>query len=359
MFGIIADLIASVVSILLPAYLSYKSLRTADPAQTTPWLIYFIMLSLTLFFESWTVFILGWFPFYSWFRLFFLLYLVLPQTQGAKILYLQYVEPYIVSHEKNIDHFIGEAHDRLESMGLSYLSVVVEWIREKVLGQASPQPTKPAAGAAGYGAAASYASDLLSRFAMPAARTNAAQATGLTSLLSAALTSTSSATATRSDPSAHGHADISVLQSLLNNPNTSNADKSFAIQSQRDRLNTLMKMLDKEQQSLDLAYGSGSGGSRGGFPKSVSQQSFERVDYDDVAGGMHTPGSSQHSTPPKPSSGKRTTSGGFMSGWLGGDAQQEVRRDDGDDIVSKGWSAARDMTETIMGSGSDTRYRRH
>lgn len=369
----------SVTTILLPAYLSYKSLRTSDPAQTTPWLIYFIILSLSLLFESWTVFILGWIPFYSWFRLFFLLYLVLPQTQGAKHLYLTYVEPYIVTHEKNIDQFIGEVHQNLEKMGLSYLSVVVEYIREKILGQASPQPQqKPGQGAAGYGAVGSYATDLLSRFAMPSARTNAAQATGLTGLLSAALSATSSGGATRSvDPSGHSNfpTDLSSLQSLLTNPNASSAEKSSVIQSQRERLNTLLKALDKEQHTLDLAYGSDSrstshrnviGGDRpasssnsagiGGFQKSRSEQSFERVEYDDYGGGIHTPESSQQSTPPRGNGGggKRTSSGGFMSGWLGGGSEEPGR----EDLTSKGWSAAKEMTEAIMSSGTD-RSRSH
>lgn len=333
------------------------------------------MLALSLLFESWTVFILGWIPFYSWLRLIFLLYLALPQTQGAKLLYLGYVEPYIVTHENEIDRFIGEAHAKLQSVGLGYLSIIVEYIRDKVLGQAPPQQSKSSVGTSGYSAqASSYASDLLSRFAMPSARTNAApyQAQipgGIASFLGSALAG-SQATGTRSVSSeSHGQAgsaipDLATLQSYLSSPATSNSQKTDLIQSQRDRLTGLLKALDKEQQTLDLAYGSsgntrpsrpsssGSGLGPGLGSKSRSEQSFEQVSYDEV----HSPGSSHSLTPQQSTDraqAKRTTSGGWAGAWFGGSPNTKDKDDDAQDLVSKGWSAARDMTEAVISSGVD------
>ncbi len=46
---------------LFPIFASYKALRTSDPAQLTPWLMYWVVLSSVLLVESWTVFILGWY----------------------------------------------------------------------------------------------------------------------------------------------------------------------------------------------------------------------------------------------------------------------------------------------------------
>ncbi|KAK5957069.1 hypothetical protein OHC33_001438 [Knufia fluminis] len=407
MFGIIADLISSVTTILLPCYLSYKSLRLGDPAQTTPWLIYFIILTLTLLAESWTLFIIGWMPFYSWFRLFFLLYLVLPQTQGAKHLYLTYFEPFIVHHETQIDDFIGQAHQRLEQMGLGYMNIVVEWIREKILGQTSPQAQGVRAasaippGAQGY---ASYATDLLSRFAMPAARTSAAPsmtaggAGGMLNMLSsaagAALSAGAASGTSRSVPASAQAA--SLPDTFLSNLGSMSSDqKSSFISTQRDRLNAMLRALDKEQQTLDLAYGeskiaSASGrrppSSQGGeFTKSRSQMSFDNIDYDDLnssSGGNGSGYPSQHSTPPTmrqtSGQGKRTTSGnwvtGGLGGWLGGSPREDTRdrddRDDrgyreerrsprvsggggDDDYPSRGYTSARDITETIARSARD------
>lgn len=373
----------------MPCYLAYKSLRTGDPAQTTPWLIYFIMLTLALLAESWTLFVIGWMPFYSWFRLFFLLYMVLPQTQGAKFLYLTYFEPFILHHEHQIDAFIGQTHARLEQMGLGYMNIVVEWLREKVLGQSSPQAhaaTSVPPGAQGY---ATYAADLLSRFAMPQARTNAAPAVSgaggmLGMLSSAAGAAMSNQSTSRSMPAATQAAGIP--DSLLSGIGAMSSDqKSSYIVSQRDRLTNMLKALDKEQQTLDLAYGDAKGTGRrtpssqgGEFTKSRSQMSFDNIDYDDVHSSSGSGYPSQHSTPPtmRQSSGqKRTTSGnwvtGNLGGWLGGSPRdertehdhREERRSprvsggaahpDDEDYASRGWSTARDITDSIARSGRD------
>ena len=60
MFGLLT-ICSSVVTVLFPIFASYKALRTSDPAQLTPWLMYWVVLSSALLVESWTVFILGWY----------------------------------------------------------------------------------------------------------------------------------------------------------------------------------------------------------------------------------------------------------------------------------------------------------
>ncbi|KAI1624096.1 jumonji domain-containing protein 1 [Exophiala viscosa] len=389
MFGIIADLIASATTFLLPAYLSYKALRTNDPAQTHPWLIYFTILTLTLLFESWTIFIIGWIPFYSWLRLIFLLYLVLPQTQGAKLLYLEYLEPYIVDHESRIDQFIGETHARLQQMGLGYMNILIEFLRDKILGQKSPQPEhSQSQSTAGAGTAiyASYASDLLSRFAMPGARTDQPNPQGTTSasvysaisnLAGAAFAGSSAAGAPRSA----AHEASSIPGSLVDTiPGSTSSEKANYISAQRERLSTLLKALDREQQSLDLAYGSAptynrppssSSGASGLKTKSRSEVSFENVDYDEATERVHTPGSTPPRLATEPPQARRTTSGNWlpagMGGWFGGGSSttphnDRTERDRGDtdeqsSTASKGWSAARDITEEMargMSSGVDT-----
>lgn len=51
----------SALTILFPVFASYKALRTSDPSQLAPWLMYWVVLSAILLAESWTVFILGWY----------------------------------------------------------------------------------------------------------------------------------------------------------------------------------------------------------------------------------------------------------------------------------------------------------
>lgn len=52
---------SSVASFLFPLFASYKALKTSDPAQLTPWLMYWVVLACALLVESWTEFILVWY----------------------------------------------------------------------------------------------------------------------------------------------------------------------------------------------------------------------------------------------------------------------------------------------------------
>lgn len=268
-----------------------------------------------------------------------------------------------MGHEHRIDQFIGEAHERLQQLGLGYLNILIEFVRDRILGQKSPQQQAPAA--AGY---ASYAQDLLSRFAMPGARINTPNPPGTTSAGVYSMVSNLAGVAFAGSTSTRSAATeaASIPGSLFDDiPGGSSAEKGTYISLQRERLANMLKALENEQQNLDLAYGAAPGhrppssGSGGLKTKSKSEQSFENVDYDDA---RHTPGS----TPPKLAEGRRSTSGNWIpagvSGWFGaagdGDERLERRQDDSSSSrVSKGWSAAKDITDELargMSSGVDT-----
>jgi len=218
---------------------------------------------------------------------------------------------------------------------------------------------------------------------MPGARTNTPNPPGTTSAGVYGMVSNLAGAAFASPTTSRSAATeaASIPGSLFEDiPGGSSAEKGTYITVQRERLANMLRALDNEQQTLDLAYGSspaqskrplssGSGAAGGGGlkTKSKSEQSFENVDYDDA---RHTPGS----TPPKlATEGRRTTSGNWIpagvSGWFGGAAaagtsggvndRVERNREDSSAAatVSKGWSAARDITEEMArgtSSGVDT-----
>jgi hypothetical protein len=305
-----------------------------------PWLIYFLILSLTLLFESWTYFIIGWVPFYSWFRLFFLLYLVLPQTQGAKILYLNYLDPFVVGHERELDRVVEETHRWLESFGIGYFNFVVEWLRDRILGQKNPQAGTQQAGPEQAGGYASYAQDLLARFAMPAARDSSGA--GIYGTLSGLASTYAASTGGRRDlvGDAAGIPDSLVRDISLRDMSTN--DRGKALDREHERLTQMLKALEAEKQSHDLAYGSAPGArsvSGGLKTKSCSEQSFENLSHDDAEG--HRPAAD------------RRTSGGWaagVQGWFGGEGDKKEKGG------SKGWSAAKDITDAMtegLSSGFD------
>lgn len=175
---------------------------------------------------------------------------MLPQTQGAKLLYTNYVEPFIASHERQIETFIGDLHEKGSKAGLGYLKQLIDLIRERAFGlpptRSEPQATQPAT-------AASYAQSLLSRFAMPSAR--APTTSDFYSMLSgavAAATSSSTTTAVRSSMNASHGNNNPLIPAHLTTP----SDKQTFLSAQREKLAALTRALDREQRDLDLAYGS-------------------------------------------------------------------------------------------------------
>ncbi|KAJ5143676.1 TB2/DP1/HVA22-related protein [Penicillium bovifimosum] len=272
MFGIFADLMSSVLTILFPVFASYKALRSSDPSQLAPWLMYWVVLSVILLAESWTVFIIGWFPFYSWIRLGFMAYLVLPQTQGARVLYQDYVDPFLTHHEREIEEMIGRTHERAKALGLQYFYKAVDLIRVKVLGLPQQRPATPP-----QPGAASYAQSLLSRAAVGSVTAGG-----------------KSQEAREEELSASGNLLQRQMQSM------SGTEKAQFISTQRELLDHLRSTLAREEQGSsrgeldtdDLVYG---------IPlrKNRSENSFEVVDDEDLGR--------------RP---ERTTSGGWSSGWF-------------------------------------------
>ncbi|KAM0351937.1 hypothetical protein ACHAPU_002453 [Fusarium lateritium] len=306
MFDLFPMLLSSVACYLFPIFASYKALKTHDPVQLTPWLMYWVVLSCCLLAESWVWFIVSWIPLYGYFRLLFLLYLILPQTQGARRLYEEYVHPYLEQNETQIDDFIASAHERLTAAGMSYLKLAIEQFKIKVLGLPPSEPESPPPETA-----QGYTQTLLSRFNVPAARWGGNNAnssgTDFYSLLSSAVAAATNAGGQSAGTRTVGGEPTNSAALIPPHLRESGARMDF-ISAQRDRLNVLLSALDREAQDLrtdaqraqqntgprrdPMAYG-GYGENEGdeptqrppsgqsgwsGISKSRSETDFERID---------------------------------------------------------------------------------
>ncbi|TGO26719.1 hypothetical protein BPAE_0054g00270 [Botrytis paeoniae] len=272
MFDTFARLLSSVPTFLFPVFASYKALKTSDPALLTPWLMYWVVLAIALFAESWVGFILVWIPFYSWFRLGFLLYLILPQTQGARVLYQTHVHPWLHNNELAIDDFIASAHERAKAAGMTYLKQAIELIRQQVFGLPPKEPTPPSTPST-Y----SYTQSLMARFNLPSARPSfplnpvggaASSATDFYSLLASAVSAATSSNA------ATGGSDTRDLSNsgMLIPPHVSGSERMTFIQAQRERLSILLSALDKEAQTLQ---------NEKRVPRNISSMSFDGTSSED------------------------------------------------------------------------------
>ena len=76
-------------------------------------------------------------PFYYLFKMLFLLYLALPQTQGASYLYLTHLEPTLRAHEQQIDAALAQ----LSARAFSFLQARARMLWDCIVASAStPQP---------------------------------------------------------------------------------------------------------------------------------------------------------------------------------------------------------------------------
>ncbi|KAJ9649568.1 hypothetical protein H2201_007156 [Coniosporium apollinis] len=289
MFDILPNLLTTLLTILLPIYASYKALRTSDPAQLTPWLMYWVIVSLINTVES-TFWIITWFPFYAYLRLALGLYLVAPGKQGATFLYTTYVHPFFEDHEREIDEWISEAHDKAKAAGLQYMKQAIEWVKVNVLGMQPKPPSPPPS------RHVSYTQALLSRFNLPSAREGlAAPAGDFYALLSAALQTTTASGGSR-DVQAES---LSTSGTLIPPHLDSAEDRMSYVAAQRERLRVLLQAFDHEADNLAAGRSREAPEERRteGMSKSRSELDFDKIERDEAAEGRR---------------GSRPASGGWM-----------------------------------------------
>jgi len=263
--------------------------------------MYWVVMSCFSLAESWTWFILSWYaaypatlqscltisrvPFYAYFRLLILSYLVLPQTQGAKLLYQTYIHPFLAHHEHDIDKFIISAHDRAKAVGLTYLKRAIEFVKENVLGV---QPKARSAESMATGG--NYTQSLLSRFNLPSARDGlAAPAGDFYSLLSAAAGSVKTNSGASREMQAE---DLTRSGTLIPQGMTSASEKMTFLSTQSERLRVLLSALDKEASDLGTETAIEkdvekrlTGEQLGdGLRKSKSEAEFEEIGKDELKG---------------------------------------------------------------------------
>ncbi|AYO44819.1 Protein YOP1 [Malassezia restricta CBS 7877] len=70
---------------------------TPKPQDDIQWLTYWVVFGFFNFVETFVSFVLYWFPFYYTFKTLAIVWLMLPQTQGAKIVYHRVLRPAFLS----------------------------------------------------------------------------------------------------------------------------------------------------------------------------------------------------------------------------------------------------------------------
>ncbi|CED82254.1 Protein involved in membrane traffic (YOP1/TB2/DP1/HVA22 family) [Phaffia rhodozyma] len=101
LFGL-AQPISTLVGYVLPAYLSVKALESPSENDDKQWLTYWVSFStLTLVESLFLRLVMYYIPFYFVFKTTFLIWLQLPATRGAEILYHQVIFPFVIRNGRS------------------------------------------------------------------------------------------------------------------------------------------------------------------------------------------------------------------------------------------------------------------
>lgn len=269
--------------------------------------MYWTTLSLALAAESFLYPVLSWVPFYSWIRLGAHLYLVLPGQQGSVFVYQNYIYPFLYEHEREIDRFITNSHEKAKAAGLQYLKQGIEWVKVNLLGMQPRRPTPPAS------RQVSYSQALYNRFVMPSARPegysgpgssqSAPGANDLFSMLGNVMAQAAGPGGASRSRDAQAE-DLSASGNLVP-PHMSGEERSAYISTQKDRLRTLLQAFDNEASREHAPVSSppyptndGPGpnlqdylrpAAEGLLNRSRSETEFEDLGYEHVPTGSNKP----------------------------------------------------------------------
>ncbi|KAK7532737.1 TB2/DP1, HVA22 family-domain-containing protein [Phyllosticta citricarpa] len=91
-FNIAGEFLVNVAGFALPGYYSLEALFSNTKADDTQWLTYWVTFAFFTVFES-MVSAVYWFPFYYTFKFVLILWMALPQTSGAQIIFRSFIQP--------------------------------------------------------------------------------------------------------------------------------------------------------------------------------------------------------------------------------------------------------------------------
>ncbi|KAF9433270.1 receptor accessory protein 4 [Entomortierella beljakovae] len=116
-----------------PAYASYKAISSGNNTRLTAWLMYWTVMGIFSLVEFVLDTFVFWFPFYYEIKLLFVLWMILPQTQGSIYLYQAVVDPYLAEHEHDIDKALQDMQKQAMAMGMVYIKRAIQMLQNLAL----------------------------------------------------------------------------------------------------------------------------------------------------------------------------------------------------------------------------------
>jgi receptor expression-enhancing protein 5/6 len=91
-FNFGGQLLTNFAGFIIPGYYSLEALFTVGKTDDTQWLTYWVVFAFFTVFES-LISVVYWFPFYYTFKFVLILWLALPMTGGAQLVFRSFIQP--------------------------------------------------------------------------------------------------------------------------------------------------------------------------------------------------------------------------------------------------------------------------
>ncbi|KAJ3118398.1 ER membrane protein DP1/Yop1 [Phlyctochytrium bullatum] len=102
------NFLTTLLGFVWPAYQSFKAIESVNKDDDRQWLTYWCVFGFLNVIEFFSDIVLYWIPFYYAFKAGFIIYLILPQTRGAIVVYNSVVKPYLLKGEGSIDDSLAK-----------------------------------------------------------------------------------------------------------------------------------------------------------------------------------------------------------------------------------------------------------
>eukprot|EP00803_Ostreobium_quekettii_P006640 evm.model.scf_3238.2 EVM.evm.TU.scf_3238.2 scf_3238:7083-9310(+) len=95
--------VCDLVGFVYPAYASFKALETKETGDDIQWLTYWVVYAVFMTLDVFAGELLGWIPLFYEMKLLFIIWMIVPQFKGAKVMYDNYIKPFLTKHASRFD----------------------------------------------------------------------------------------------------------------------------------------------------------------------------------------------------------------------------------------------------------------
>lgn len=130
LMSLLSHLVSAWFAFLLPSYATFKALsrHPASDQELQRWGMYWSVVGVFLAVEYVAEWLISWLPFYWEAKTLFLLYLALPQTQGSTHIYNNYLQPFFVQNESDLDAGIIQLQKNILTFIQFRFASLWEWV---------------------------------------------------------------------------------------------------------------------------------------------------------------------------------------------------------------------------------------